>query len=187
MDGLPVPGVTRLLKHVGYEVYGAGSWHRDRGKAVHLACQFLDEGCLKWETVTDEILPHVVAYERFKKDTGFKPKRIEEPLFHMTLKYGGTLDREGTWDLGPERVLLDFKSGAVSPWTGLQLAGYDLLLPPLKLPRLRCGLALQENGFYNYKPFKDHQDKNLFLSIVAFYWWRVNHNLIKTEEDHGDN
>lgn len=176
IGGVSVPGVTFLLKSVGFDGFGK-EWHLAKGKAVHVACQYLDEGCLDWATVGDEIVPYISAYERFKLDTGFKPIRIEEPLFNSALRYGGTLDREGTWNMSEGRVLIDFKSGAISPWTGLQLAGYDLLLPALKLPRERYALQLKPDGTYNLKQFKDHQDKSLFLGILATYHWRQNHGV----------
>lgn len=183
IDDFGIPNVTGLLEGTGILKFGVGGTELEnkqamnRGRAVHAACEFLDQDDLNWATVQDDIIPYVLAYEKFKKETGFKPLRIEERLFHLSLRYGGTLDREGKWRLGEAHVLLDLKTGVVSPWTALQLAGYDLLLPSLKLPRERYGLQLKPDGNYSLTQFKDRQDKDLFLSIVALHWWKENHNI----------
>jgi hypothetical protein len=175
IGGRIIPSVTGILKAGGFEVYGSSEWHMEKGRAVHLACQYLDEGGLDWSSVSDEILPYLMAYEAFKKDTGFKPTRIEERLFHPTLMFTGQIDREGR--LNGNHIVLDFKSGAITPYCGIQLSGYDLLLPTLRMPRERYGLQLMPTGKYSLKQFKDGQDKQIFLSMLAIFNWRRNNNL----------
>jgi hypothetical protein len=180
--GRIIPSVTGILKDAGIIKFGINGSElqneraMSRGKAVHAACHYLDDGNLQWNTVDDELIPYIVAYEKFKKDTNFKPNRIEERLFNSTFCFAGTLDREGTWNINNNHTLIDLKTGSVPDWTALQTAGYDLLLPTLSKPRERYALQLKETGDYALVPFRDSQDKNLFLSLVSLYWWKQQHD-----------
>jgi len=181
LAGRVIPSVTQLLKDAGVLQFGVGELANEaammRGKAVHAACHYLDEGDLNWKSVSDEIIGFVFAYEKFKEETGFKPDRIEERLFHPSLMYAGTLDREGTWKLSKNRVLIDLKTGQDQPGYALQLAGYDLLLPTLTLPRERFGVELYADGSFKLIDHNEESDRDIFLSIVSLWWWKQNHGI----------
>jgi hypothetical protein len=176
IGGRIVPSVTGILKAGGFEPYGS-EWHMAKGRAVHLACQYLDEGGLDWSSISDEILPYLMAYELFKKESGFKPTRIEERLFHPTLMFTGQIDRVGEVPNDKSQWLIDIKSGHPGPYCSLQTAGYNLLLPVLKYPRKRFGLHLKENGSYSLIEYKDSQDQGIFLALLAIHNWKKNHGI----------
>ena len=98
-----IPSVTDVL--VALKII-TPKWYtpkaRIRGKAVHLATMYLDQGRLNWESIkaTEEALEqnvtgYVRAWERYKTDTGFVSKLIETPQYHEVHRYGGTPDRVG--------------------------------------------------------------------------------------------
>lgn len=180
LGGRVIPGVTEILKDAGILKFGARGSELEnnaamsRGKAVHAACHYMDEDALDWSSVSDECVPYVMAYEKFRTDTGFVPTRIEERMVHETLVFAGTIDREGTWNQSKNRIVLEIKTGVKASWWGLQLSGYDILLPPITKPRNRMAVQLKDNGTYALHPFTDPNDRNMFMSLVALYWWKRN-------------
>ena len=62
------PSVTQILKDAGLI---DTTWYtdeaRERGRAVHLATQFLDEDDLDWDTVLPQYGGYLAAWERFKR------------------------------------------------------------------------------------------------------------------------
>src|SRR3989338_6921714 len=79
-NGEKVPySVTGILKVSGLI---DTTWYNEparvRGTYVHEATQFLDEDCLEWDSLDPVITPYVEAYARFKTESKFHVKRIEE-------------------------------------------------------------------------------------------------------------
>jgi len=99
-DGIIIPCVTDVLTSAGlYDMFG--KVNRDvmeaskvRGKYVHSATEFYDLGTLDDSTVHEEIRPYLDAWVKFRKDTGFKPRLIEEIVFSKKYFYAGT-SRQG--------------------------------------------------------------------------------------------
>ena len=58
--------------------------------------------------VSDDILPYLQAYLKFRKEHVVKWEKIEYATHHDTDRYAGTLDRVGTVD--GSRCVLDLKS-----------------------------------------------------------------------------
>lgn len=166
-----IPGATAILKDAGF-TYPDGNM--EMGNAVHLATRYYDEGTLDISTVSDEVYPYLEAWIKFKLDTHFKPTRIEEPNVNAALMIAATLDREGMWDLGKARVLVEIKKYAPPYFTGLQLAIQDLTLPVLTLPRDRVAVELQASGNYKLHWFKDRNEHSLAIALVSLYWYKVN-------------
>jgi hypothetical protein len=172
-NGTVVPSNTQILKERGFI---DDKWFteesRARGQAVHAATHYLDEGDLDWETVDPVALPYVRAYQKFCDDVGFVSELVEVPLYNPTYQYATTLDRTG-WITKPKdkKVLIDFKTGQVSPWVGLQLAGQNLCLKT-RLPRY--ALQLNKDETYRLIPFTDRAEHDLFVSQVVTYHWIQN-------------
>lgn len=173
LNGIVIPSVTEIVG----EFLGHISGNAQAGIAVHLATELLDRGVLNWRTVADSIMPYVMGYEKFLSETGFKPKRIEERLFHPYLRFHGRFDREGTWNLSKGRQLIDLKKYPPPVQTGVQLAGYDLLLPTLKDPRGRWALELKDDATYRLHEYESGEDKDVFLSMLTIKNWRMNNNV----------
>ena len=166
-----IPGSTDVLKDAGFQ-YPPGNM--EMGRAVHIATHYDDEGTLDQASVTDDVFGYLEAWRAFRRDTGFKPDRIEEPNVNMAMAFGAVLDREGTWHKSKRRVLVEIKKYAPSYFTGLQLALQDLTLPAVTLPRDRVAVQLNADGSYVIHEYNDKNERNLALAIVSLYWYKRN-------------
>ncbi len=163
-DGRLVPSVTQVLDRAGLGVrldLPTMQAAMSRGRAVHLATQFLDEGRLDRESVDSSWAGYLAAYEKFKSEANPTILLIEQPFHHDELGYAGTIDRVVAFPhntAGP----LDIKTGSVPKTTAAQLAGYGMGLEsalghedfkPIKeamegYARARWSLLLRANGTY---------------------------------------
>lgn len=169
--GQIIPGATDILKSAGFQ-YPEGNM--EKGRAIHLATAYDDRGILKPESVTDEVFPFLESYRKFRRDTGFKPDRIEEPNVNPMLMFAATLDREGTMPGQDRRILLELKKFFPPFFTALQLSLQDLTLPKLAVPRDRIAVELKETGGYAIHRYTNPGDKNMAISLVGLYWYKKN-------------
>lgn len=133
-----------------------------RGRAVHSATHFLDDGALDVASVSDEIAPYVEAWRQFKADTRAVIVRREEPGYNKLYGYGGTPDLVAT--IAGVGWVIDLKTYAPNKATGAQLAAYrNLDCMPTDEPMHRAGLWLKPNGKYMLTQFLDESDWQLFL------------------------
>lgn len=144
-----------------------------RGTRVHAFTEHLDQDDIDWNQVEDEEMGFVLAWERFKKQSGFSILRSEVRLFHPVLMFAGCFDREGFFPDGV-KVCLDIKTGSIAPTTALQLAAYEILIGE---PRKRVAVELHEDGTYRIETFKNHRDQNMFLSALALHNWKISHGI----------
>lgn len=175
---LVIPSVTQVLAGVGITDYSmvprAILEHKcELGLQVHRACQFLDEGSLDWDSVDGEAIEYVLAYEAFKRATGFVPRLNEfQKVAEINgMKFGMTLDREG--DINGKPYVIELKATAQihSSW-GIQLAAYDMGIGGL--PRRRAAVHLRPSGGFAVEPYLDRNDKQVFLWALGVTWWKRN-------------
>lgn len=179
LDGRPIRSVTQILNDAGivdttYFTPEAAL----RGKYVHEATQYHDEGTLDPSTVDPAIQPYLQGWIQFRALTGFKPALIEAKIWH-SCGYAGTLDRAG-W-LNGRFVLLDIKSGAVAAWTALQTSGYEHgLVERIKagdidcpMPQGRLAVQVTRQGKFKVVPFEDFRDRDVFLAAHQVSQWRM--------------
>lgn len=178
--GIKRSSVTDLLKKNGLNkglIYATDE-HRWRGHAVHEMMKLHHKGTLDEINLDEDLRPYLRAWRRFVGETGFSTMGFEKPLYHPVLNYAGTPDVWGR--VGKEIWLPDYKSGTVPRVTGLQLAGYEMLLiacgeiPEKGIPIRRIGIHLKNDGNYNLRPFEDHNDKNIWTMIVSVHNWGIN-------------
>ncbi len=170
IDGQPVPSVTTILKDMGFiDTTWFTDYGRDRGKLVHRIIHWHITGELDEATIDPELQGYLDAWGAFISDTGFISTETEKPMGSVLHHFCGTPDYIG--QLNRFESVIDCKTGGVSPWTGLQLAAYEILAGrPLK----RYALALKEDGKYSLKPFTDRQDRQIFLAALTCWHWQHN-------------
>lgn len=117
---------------------------RNRGLAVHDMCERIDRR-LPLVEMADDVGAPVEAYRAFLHDHRPRWRYIEHGLFHKTDAYGGRPDRAGMVPLAG-KATVELKTGAEEEWHGLQLAGYQGLLPT----GARFVLYLGKNGKYKF-------------------------------------
>ena len=182
MGGTKVPSVTQVLMDQGLvDTTWFTEAGRERGSAVHLAARYMDEHTLDIETVDEDLHGYLKAYKSFKTDTGFDMGEgsIEIPMWDKVHRFAGTPDRIGK--LFGVDCIVDFKTGAtLAPYTGLQLAGYELLTrhnhSPIQHIR-RYALRLGREGKYKLTRYEDPTDMKVFVDMVGIYHWKKNNNI----------
>lgn len=111
LDGEELPSVSELCRFISREVYGDVTQYTldnaaDRGTRVHKACEALDlYGKVE---VSDDILPYLQAYMKFRKEHAVHWDKVEYAGHHAADRYAGTLDRVGMVD--GKRCIVDLKT-----------------------------------------------------------------------------
>lgn len=139
---------------------------RQRGIAVHAACQYMDDGDLNRASVSTEIEPYVRAWERFKADmgNGFEITENEKPAYNIERGIAGTPDK--VFRLNRGFGILDIKTYQPDAVTGVQLGGYREVRFPGEIIK-RWGLWLKANGKYSLTEFDSHTDSMIFNAALA--------------------
>ena len=173
-----LPGVTSTLKPltdydtIPKKILDAAA---ERGKRVHLATELHDYGTLDYGTISDEIWPYLNAYMKFLADKRPTIVGIEQQVYHPTLMYAGTYDREIIIDgkLG----ILDVKSTwqmqpATGPQTSAYLEAVNARRPSKKEHcKHRWGLQLKRDGGYELHKYGDPVDWSTFVSCLNVRRW----------------
>jgi hypothetical protein len=172
VDGRAIPSVTQILEACGVVDYSylppeTRKMALARGSAVHLACQFDDEGDFD-EASAPELLPYVEAWRRFCAEQGMTFLDIERRVYSAKYGYAGTLDRIGT-NGRDDLCLIDLKTNSSEGWVRLQTAAYAGALDE---PRryLRGCAELHKDGTYRamWFPAAEWQkDFSEFLACLA--------------------
>jgi len=181
IDGDPVPGVSAILQGVGYvDPRHFDDESRQRGKDAHLACELHDKGRPLLGLALpkfDRIRGYVEAWKKFRKDTGFKPTKIEQIIGHPTLRYAGQLDRVGV--LVGFSTLADIKTGQPAWWHPIQTAAYAGAEDPF-IPRM--GVYLKDNGDYRIESHDDWQDWDRFVWALNVWHEKEKHGLNRIDD-----
>ena len=178
-NGSPVVNVTRVLgpltdySHVNPEALENA---RLEGVAMHKMVELDVLGQLDEFNLPAWLVPRLKAWRLFCKEARFVPEHSEERVYHPGLVYAGTLDLRGRFN-GTERGIVDLKrsfyAGAV---IGLQLAGYagavDHGKPKAEHHHRRGALRLLATGKYQYQPFEDKNDFNVFTAALVMCKWK---------------
>lgn len=123
LDGVKIPSVTTIL-NFGKSLDHIPAWTSQRGTALHLATEYDDAGDLDESTVDPLVMPHLVAYRKWKERCSPNIVATELRVWGEIdgLVYCGTLDRIALLPEGP--TLIDIKSGAPRKEHGAQLHAY---------------------------------------------------------------
>ncbi len=180
------PRVTEILKEAGLidmSMVNADILERAClfGSAVHKACELKDTMKLDYESLDKALLPYLAAWVKFKEDyiVDFVGDQIEEQLISEKWKFRGTPDR---WCLiGKSLTVIDIKtSTAILPSTAIQTAAYSILVEEHtgKEVKQRWCVKLEE-GKYKIEPYRNSQDKTVFLSALNLWHYKKEKGLLK--------
>jgi hypothetical protein len=120
--GHRVPSTTQILKEEGWidtRWYNAAAL--ERGSDFHQASAMLDAGRLDWRSVSEEVTPYLLSYEKAKADLHVGIAGIER-IVHKGQQWAGILDR--VWKWKGSLVPAEYKTGGPEGWHKLQLASY---------------------------------------------------------------
>lgn len=205
--GIQVPSVTQVLASVGLVDFSRVKPEvllkkRNIGLKVHAAAEFLDtpeKGELRYETITEDFLGYVMAYEQFCEETKFRPfpEYVERSGIHVVhgMPFGYRIDRVGEISVGAKRVpiILEIKCGYKEEiaWP-LQLAAYGMTpLPKLTMGFVvyeRVALQLKKDARFKVFRYEDKYDERHFLSALSLthYKMRAKISLPDVPEDIGE-
>lgn len=180
-DGVRIPSVTQILKAEGFYDFSKVpkavlEASRNFGIAVHRAAELYDKGTLDISNLDINLVPPLEAWIKFKKDYEVKIdlSLIEVALHSKIWGFAGTSDRIPI--VRGELSIVEIKSTTeASPAIALQTAGYDILAKEeLKLKvKQRYAVFLLQDGSYKVAQYKDKTDRNIFLSAVSLYHWKL--------------
>lgn len=186
LAGKPVPSVTKVLAaamNFGGVPADVLELARQRGNAVHKAVELDIADNLDEATVDERVMPYVIAWRAFRRDSGFTI--IEPELRVASARYGfaGTLDLAGTFPKSRHRVaIVDTKTAVSMPViVGPQTAGYEI---GYRETRGHVGgidrfaLQLAKDASYKLVPLTRANDGAVFLSALTLWRW-VDENRIE--------
>lgn len=175
--GNVVPGVTTILKATGFmDTRYFSNYARDRGTAVHLACEYDDKGILDDETVDEAIQGYVMAWRNFKNTVKFQPETMEVMVHNKTYNYAGQYDVTGTID--GRKFLIDRKTGKLPAYAGIQLAAYSECL---EAEHIRMAVELHDNGTFRTQTYSDASDWGVFMAALTVYNWKERNGMNEKE------
>lgn len=157
-------GLGEDFGHVTHEIMDHA---RHRGRLVHMACQFVDEGTLDMESVHESLRGYVESYILFRKECKIQPIAIEKKMLAPEIGLAGTPDLI-CWMSG-RRVVIDRKTSQVmNKSMGLQTAGYSFLWAETQGSFIyeRFGLRLQSGGRYKLFQHEDPDDHLAFMQAL---------------------
>lgn len=183
IDGKPALGVTEILQDNGLvPPYFCGEEYKVRGKYVHEACHFLDEGDLNWDTVHASLVPYVKAWEAFKSEYRVSVLSCEELVYSSMYGIAGILDRRVILGVSKATAIIDIKTaqtpGTKPPYqTAYQTAAYAGMAGGAFREVVRGAVTLWPNGKHSdlvaYTSASDWTD---FLALAQATRIRRRHN-----------
>lgn len=174
LDGVVVPSVTQVIGTLcGIDTRFFTEASRRRGTAVHLACEYDDNGVLDESSVADDLRGYLVAWRRFRRESGLRPTKIELPVASRRHMFAGTIDRIME-DCDGVEYIVDIKSGVVSQTAALQTAGYAIAY--CEIYGVMCDdrlvVKVDKTGGYKVHRFSDERDFGDFLAFRRVLAWR---------------
>lgn len=183
VDGDRVPHVTEIIAAArAFTPNEYAQFYAERGSAVHYVCRLDDEGDLDESTMNDAVKPYLEGWRKFKAESGFdfSGVEIECQKHSKVLGFAGTIDRFLNHKEQP--IVIDIKTGVVHPATGLQLAGYALLIDHMMYGTKRIAVHLSKEGNYKINEYADHLgDRSAFLACLTVVNWKRKNNIMWRE------
>lgn len=179
LDGKKLDNTTSIMDAAGITEYSKVDPAilepaRMKGQAVHLAVEWLEKG-IAHEPLHPVVQAHVDQYLRFKVDTGFRPKLIEEPMLCWSYTFGTKIDLIGIYF--DSWVIMEIKTSALSTkHANIQTAAQLMAFQSMKnlgfygeIPQNlhRYSLELSEESYKVRGPFvRDSIDSAVFTSAL---------------------
>lgn len=180
VKGKRVPSVTQIIEAAGFgEDFfmvppNVLRLAQERGRAVHMACAYLNDGDLDIGSVDDRIWGYVQAYQAFCNKALIKTVATEKRMAVLNIDRIGGLAGTVDWVCflkGGRRAIIDLKTGQNSS-AGLQTAGYQMLWEaghPKEPIYERYSLKLNRDGTYKLRPEEKLTDAPAFLDALDYY------------------
>ncbi len=170
-SGEIIPSVTQIIKDVCLIDYSGIpkdvlDYARDRGAAVHLACELYDKNDLK--SCPELIEAYLQGWVDFVKNCEPVFSGIENIVYSKKYNYAGTVDRickidDTDWIIDIKTTKQRHKSHK------LQTAGYKIPCDDYGYDFKRACVYLKDDGSYRFLPHCDDSDIKEFIEKVDIY------------------
>ena len=175
LDG-EIPSTTAVLDdnrlRMDWQLIPNGILHhaRWRGRAVHIATHYHDEGTLDPASVHEEIAPYLEAWKAFLADRRVVLEELEVRYAHPVFRYGGQLDRIVRAPGRRLPIVCDLKTGD-EQGVGFQLAAYAELYRhakglPISPERWSVRLIPDRRPPYIVSEYREASDWRTFRSAL---------------------
>lgn len=185
LGGIIVPSVSHILRANGLQ----GNFRHNEtkitnGTAIHKALELHNLGKLDYQSLDNRLKKCIDLWEKFRKALGLEVLAVEERV-NMGVLYAGTIDT--VCKAVKSKVIIDYKSGVPQDWAALQTAAYAMAYDPKNYADYEryCLQLHWDMDTVKYKPHKDKNDFQTFLSMANTYHWKKNHGYL--EEENGNN
>ena len=185
IDGKVVPSVTEILRplvDLSRVPIGILEQARERGKAVHEACDLYNRGELDEDGIAalpDPVRVRFESYRKFLADTDAHPIASELRVGSRRLQYAGTLDVLVLWKKRGRyvRALCDLKATWEIPdAVGPQTFAYALAYRECTGHNVDARFCVQlDPVHYGYRPLDDPSDDVTFRSCLNIHRWKASH------------
>lgn len=166
-----IPHITGMLERTGWvdDTFMTAA-SADRGTCVHTLTADYDLGALTVESCVSKFRPYLLAHAKAMDTLRPAWSRIEVPMVHSALRFGGRPDRVG--HVLNIRSVLEIKSGVPTKSHAIQMALQAILaaddepgLPAEHYQRL--ALYLKPSGRYSVTEFVNRSDFNEAHRIIG--------------------
>lgn len=178
-----MPSLPRVTQILAEAAISDARWFtdasRERGSAMHAACEFDDLGELDEDTVDPVVAPLLASFRKFRdemrptlcpSETTEHGFAIEETVTDKAGRYVGHLDRR--YLIGRDEVCVDLKGLDCTASHCLQIAMYVM---PFGRPIRRACLHLSPKG-YRWIEHKDRDDFKAAEAILTLRAWKERHS-----------
>lgn len=175
-NGREVPSVTTIIRSAlgdPFERVAARvlEFARQRGTAVHRACELDDAGQLDESTVDERIWPYVDAWRTFRRQFKFHVLFAERPLYLDRYGIAGTPD-VAIMLPSEDIAVVDRKTGLPGAAAALQTAAYAELITDVyatRKPPRRFSLRMRPTGRYTFDEYTSPRDWPDFLACLTVH------------------
>lgn len=188
INGRRVPSVTQIIRAT-LPAWEAHPWYMQRGTALHHGCHLFDEGTLDWSSVDDEIRTRIMAWDKFRRESGLAIVDSENPLYHAGLQFAGTPDRIACDEDTGTLIIIDIKS-TYSAHVIPQLGGYAMLARQADLPcdEAICVELMDDGKYktYGLDRFALRRAQQTFAACLTLYGFMQQNGLKLKGTEHAE-
>lgn len=164
-DGADLESVTTIIKNgLGLYVHKRVSPKAEFGTDVHKTIQYYNEKDLSESTLVEPLLSYLGQYKLACEFHKIEHLQSETMRYSPDFMFAGCVDMICKVD--GKMSLIDFKTGKIEAWHGLQLGAYAKLMESeIEIEKCYCLYLTGEN--YLLKEYDHKQGWQYFLAIMA--------------------
>ena len=159
----------------------------DMGTFVHEALNMYVEDDLDLYSIKGQLYePYVLAGIKFLKENNVKVWDCNVLVWDDQLRTAGEMDFTGTLRNDARMIIFDWKTGAKTKTTAIQLSGYGCLNSKEVIPKL-LEVQLKKNGKYSTEYHDHNKEKGAFKSICRSNWHALARGIIPVGAKNNEN